>query len=379
MILGVRFAVGEEAFAEWGWRVPFLVSILLLGVSLWIRLKLAESPSFKKMKAEGKGSKTPLKDSFMKWPNLKLVLIALVGLTAGQAVIWYTGQFYALFFLERVLRVDASLVYVLLAIALLAASPFFIFWGWLSDKVGRKPIILAGCLIAALTYMPLFNALTHAANPRLAEAAASAPVVVYADPADCNLQFDPVGKTVFNHSCDLAKSYLAKAGVTYTNVKAPAGTVAEVRIGDQTVINSFRGDALPAADFAARKKTWDANLGEALAAAGYPAKADSALVNKPLVVLILFILGFYVTMVYGPIAAALVEMFPTKIRYTSMSLPYHIGNGWFGGFLPTTAFAMVAATGNIYYGLWYPIVVALATVVLGFLLVKEGKDVDRNA
>ncbi|WP_292225040.1 MFS transporter [Brevundimonas sp.] len=379
VILGVRFAVGEEAFAAWGWRIPFLVSILLLGVSLWIRLKLAESPSFKKMKAEGKGSKTPLKDSFGKWPNLKLVLIALVGLTAGQAVIWYTGQFYALFFLERVLRVEASLVYVLLAIALLAASPFFIFWGWLSDKVGRKPIILAGCLIAALTYFPLFNALTHAANPRLAEAAASAPVVIYADPADCHLQFDPVGKTVFNHSCDVAKSYLAKAGVTYTNVKAPAGTVAEVRIGDQTVVNSFRGDALSTADFAAQKKTWDAGLGEALAAAGYPAKADSALVNKPLVVLILFILGFYVTMVYGPIAAALVEMFPTKIRYTSMSLPYHIGNGWFGGFLPTTAFAMVAATGNIYYGLWYPIVVALATVVLGFLLVKEGKDVDLNA
>ncbi len=379
VILGVRFAVGEEAFAAWGWRIPFLVSILLLGVSLWIRLKLAESPSFKKMKAEGKGSKTPLKDSFGKWPNLKLVLIALVGLTAGQAVIWYTGQFYALFFLERVLRVDATLVYVLLAIALLAASPFFIFWGWLSDKVGRKPIILAGCLIAALTYMPLFNALTQAANPRLAEAAASAPVVIYADPADCHLQFDPVGKTVFNHSCDVAKSYLAKAGVTYTNVKAPAGTVAEVRIGDQTVVNSFRGDALSTADFAAQKKTWDAGLGQALAAAGYPAKADSALVNKPMVVLILFILGFYVTMVYGPIAAALVEMFPTNIRYTSMSLPYHIGNGWFGGFLPTTAFAMVAATGNIYYGLWYPIVVALATVVLGFLLVKEGKDVDLNA
>ena len=317
VILAVRFSVGEEAFAAWGWRIPFLVSILLLGVSLWIRLKLAESPSFKQMKAEGKGSKTPLKDSFGKWPNLKLVLIALVGLTAGQAVIWYTGQFYALFFLERVLRVDASLVYIMLAIALLAASPFFIFWGWLSDKVGRKPIILGGCLLAAVTYFPLFDALTEAANPRLAAAAASAPVVVYADPADCNVQFDPVGKTVFNHSCDLAKSYLAKA--------------------------------------------------------------DSALVNKPMVVLILFILGFYVTMVYGPIAAALVEMFPTNIRYTSMSLPYHIGNGWFGGFLPTTAFAIVAATGNIYSGLWYPIIVAVATVVLGFLLVKEGKDVDINA
>ena len=379
VILSVRYTVGEDAFAAWGWRIPFLVSILLLGVSLWIRLKLAESPSFKKMKAEGKGSKTPLKDSFGKWPNLKLVLIALLGLTAGQAVIWYTGQFYALFFLERVMKVDATLVYVLLTIALLAASPFFIFWGWLSDKVGRKPIILAGCLIAALTYFPLFNALTQAANPKLAAAAASAPVTVYADPADCNLQFDPVGKTVFNHSCDVAKSYLAKAGVTYTNEAAPAGAVAQVRIGDQVVVPSFRGDAMAPADFAAQKKTWDKSLGEALTAAGYPAKADSALVNKPMVVLILFILGFYVTMVYGPIAAALVEMFPTNIRYTSMSLPYHIGNGWFGGFLPTTAFAIVAATGNIYSGLWYPIVVALGTVVLGFLLVKEGKDVDLNA
>ena len=379
VILGVRLAVGEEAFAEWGWRIPFLVSILLLGVSLWIRLKLAESPSFKRMKAEGKGSKTPLKDSFGKWPNLKLVIIALVGLTAGQAVIWYTGQFYALFFLERVMKMDATLVYILLAIALLAASPFFIFWGWLSDKVGRKPIILAGCLIAAITYFPLFQALTHAANPALAAATESAPVTIYADPADCNLQFDPVGKTVFNQSCDLAKSYVAKAGINYTNVAAPAGTVAEVRIGNDVVYPAFRGEALSTADFAAQKKTWEAGLGEALTTAGYPAKADSAQVNKPMVVLILFILGFYVTMVYGPIAAALVEMFPTNIRYTSMSLPYHIGNGWFGGFLPTTAFALVAATGNIFYGLWYPIIVALATVVLGFLLVKEGKDVDLNA
>lgn len=379
VILGVRLAVSEEAFADWGWRIPFLVSILLLGVSLWIRLKLAESPSFKRMKAEGKGSATPLKDSFLKWPNLKLVLIALVGLTAGQAVIWYTGQFYALFFLERVMKVDATLVYILLAIALIAASPFFIFWGWLSDKVGRKPIILAGCLIAALTYFPLFHALTNAANPALARATASSPVTVYADPADCNVQFDPVGKTVFNQSCDLAKSYIAKAGVNYTNVAAPAGTVAEVRIGDSVVYPSFRGDLLPAAQFATEKKTWEAGLGKALSTAGYPAKADSAQVDKPMVVLILFILGFYVTMVYGPIAAALVEMFPTNIRYTSMSLPYHIGNGWFGGFLPTTAFAMVAATGNIFYGLWYPIVVALVTVVLGFLLVKEGKDVDLNA
>ena len=379
VILGVRLAVSEEAFADWGWRIPFLVSILLLGVSLWIRLKLAESPSFKRMKAEGKGSATPLKDSFLKWPNLRLVLIALVGLTAGQAVIWYTGQFYALFFLERVMKVDATLVYILLAIALIAASPFFIFWGWLSDKVGRKPIILAGCLIAALTYFPLFHALTNAANPALARATASSPVTVYADPADCNVQFDLVGKTVFNQSCDLAKSYIAKAGINYTNVAAPAGTVAEVQIGDRVVYPSFRGEVLPAAQFATEKKAWETGLGKALAAAGYPAKADSAEVDKPMVVLILFILGFYVTMVYGPIAAALVEMFPTNIRYTSMSLPYHIGNGWFGGFLPTTAFAMVAATGNIFYGLWYPIIVALVTVVLGILLVKEGKDVDLNA
>ena len=378
VIVSVRYAIGEEAFASWGWRIPFLVSILLLGVSLWIRLKLAESPAFQKMKDEGKGSTTPLKDSFAKWPNLKIVLIALIGLAAGQAVVWYTGQFYALFFLEKILKVDGGLTNILVAIALLLATPFFVFWGWLSDKVGRKPIILGGCLIAALTYFPLFNALTHAANPQLAAATASSPVVVFADPADCHLQFDPVGKTVFNHSCDLAKSYLAKAGVTYANLAAPAGTVAEVRVGD-VVIPSFRGEALPTSEFAAQKKSWDAGLGTALATAGYPAKADSALVNKPVVVGILFILVFYVTMVYGPIAAALVEMFPTNIRYTSMSLPYHIGNGWFGGFLPTTAFAMVAATGNIYYGLWYPIVIALATAVLGFLLVKEGKDVDIHA
>lgn len=375
VILGVRTAVGEEAFREWGWRIPFLVSILLLGVSLWIRLKLAESPAFARMKAEGKGSRTPLKDSFARWPNLKLVLLALVGLTAGQAVVWYTGQFYALFFLEKTLKVDGPLANILIATALLLATPFFVFWGWLSDKVGRKPIILAGCLLAALTYFPLFHALTQAANPQLAAATATAPVSVYADPADCALQFDPVGKTVFDSSCDLAKSYLARAGVTYVNVAAPAGSTAEVRIGE-VVVPSFDGSALSRPDFNARKTEWEAGLGAALTSAGYPAKADSALVNRPLVVGILFLLVLYVTMVYGPIAAALVEMFPTNIRYTSMSLPYHIGNGWFGGFLPTTAFAMVAATGNIYYGLWYPVVVALVTVVVGFLFIRDRKDVD---
>ena len=375
VILGVRTVVGEEAFKDWGWRIPFLVSILLLGVSLWIRLRLAESPAFARMKAEGKGSKTPLKDSFGKWPNLKLVLLALIGLTAGQAVVWYTGQFYALFFLEKTLKVDGPLANILIAISLLLATPFFVFWGWLSDKVGRKPIILTGCLLAALTWFPLFHALTGAANPQLAAATASAPVSVHADPSDCAFQFDPVGKTVFDSSCDLAKSYLAKAGVTYTNIATPAGTTAEVRIGD-AVVTGFDGAALSRPDFAARKTEWEAGLGKALATAGYPAKADSALVNKPLVVGILFVLVMFVTMVYGPIAAALVEMFPTSIRYTSMSLPYHIGNGWFGGFLPTTAFAMVAATGNIYFGLWYPVVVALVTVAVGFLFIRDRKDVD---
>ncbi|MBX9461203.1 MAG: MFS transporter [Brevundimonas sp.] len=400
VILGVRFAVGEDAFAEWGWRIPFLVSILLLGVSLWIRLKLDESPAFQRMKAEGRGSKTPLKDSFGKWPNLKIVLIALIGLTAGQAVVWYTGQFYALFFLERVLKVDGALVNVLIAIALLLATPFFVFWGWLSDRVGRKPIILTGCLLAALTYFPLFHALTDAANPRLAAATASSPVVVVADPADCSFQFDPVGKTVFDTSCDMAKSWLARAGVPYETVAGPARQAAVVRIGE-TEVRSFHGRIWPDAaeleqdwrraeagdsdvvppdvDFKGRKAQLEAELGAALTAAGYPAKADSALVNKPLVVAILFLLVFYVTMVYGPVAAALVEMFPTNIRYTSMSLPYHIGNGWFGGFLPTVAFAMVAATGNIYYGLWYPVVVAVVTAGVGFLLVREGKDVDIHA
>ena len=378
VILGVRTVVGEEAFKDWGWRIPFLVSILLLGVSLWIRLRLAESPAFARMKAEGKGSKTPLKDSFGRWPNLKLVLLALVGLTAGQAVVWYTGQFYALFFLEKTLKVDGPLANILIAISLLLATPFFVFWGWLSDKIGRKPIILTGCLLAALTWFPLFHALTGAANPQLAAATTSAPVSVYADPSDCAFQFDPVGKTVFDSSCDLAKSYLAKAGVTYANVAAPAGSVAEVRIGD-VVVTGFDGAALSRPDFAARKTEWEAGLGTALTSAGYPAKADSSLVNRPMVVGILFLLVIYVTMVYGPIAAALVEMFPTSIRYTSMSLPYHIGNGWFGGFLPTTAFAMVAATGNIYYGLWYPVVVALVTVVVGFLFIRDRKDVDLHA
>ncbi|ALL13254.1 MFS transporter [Caulobacter henricii] len=378
VILGTRHVIGEDAFKEYGWRIPFLISVLLLGVSLWIRLQLSESPSFQKMIDEGKGSKQPLTDSFARWGNLKIVILALVGLTAGQAVVWYTGQFYALFFLEKMLKVDGGLTNGLVAISLLIGTPFFVLFGWLSDKIGRKWIIMTGCILACLTYFPLFKSLTVAANPQLAAAVAAAPVTVVADPADCSFQFDPVGKTVFNTSCDLAKSYLAKAGVTYTNAAAPAGTVAQVRIGE-TVLPSFAGDTMDKAAFKDRKKAWEAELGAALKTAGYPAKADSALVNKPLVVGILTLLVIYVTMVYGPIAAMLVEMFPTNIRYTSMSLPYHIGNGWFGGFLPTTAFAMVAATGNIYYGLWYPIVVAGVTAVMGILFLKETKDVDIEA
>ena len=378
VILIVRGWTGEEAFGAWGWRAPFLVSILLLAVSMWIRLKLNESPVFAKMAAEGRTSKQPLTESFGRWSNLKLVLFALFGLTAGQGVIWYTGQFYALFFLEKMLKVDGALTNILVAIALVIGTPFFILFGWLSDKVGRKRIILAGCLLAALTYFPLFKALTVTANPALAAAVVHAPVVLTADPADCSLQFDPVGKAVFNSACDVAKGYLATAGISYDNRAAPPGTTAVVQIGD-TAIASISGKGAPAKAFAVERTAWQAKVGAALKAAGYPAKADPAAMNMPLTVAILAVLVIYVTMVYGPIAAALVEMFPARIRYTSMSLPYHVGNGWFGGFLPTTAFAMVAATGNIYFGLWYPVGVALMTLVVGALFLPETRDVDIDA
>ncbi|QTO42889.1 MFS transporter [Burkholderia latens] len=370
VILGVRTFVGEEAFGSWGWRVPFVASILLLAVSVWIRMQLNESPVFLRIKAEGKTSKAPLTEAFGQWKNLKIVILALIGLTAGQAVVWYTGQFYALFFLTQTLKVDGASANILIAIALLIGTPFFLFFGSLSDKIGRKPIILAGCLIAALTYFPLFKALTHYANPQLELATQKAPISVVADPATCSFQFNPVGTSKFTNSCDIAKSALAKAGLNYENVAAPAGATAEIKVGD-TVIPGYDGKA---ADAKAQGAAFDKTLASTLKAAGYPAKADPAQLNWPMTIVILTILVIYVTMVYGPIAAMLVEMFPTRIRYTSMSLPYHIGNGWFGGFLPATAFAIVAAKGDIYSGLWYPIVIALATFVIGLLFVKETKD-----
>jgi hypothetical protein len=371
VVIGVRTGMGEEAFKSWGWRIPFLASLLLLAISLWIRMKLDESPVFTRMKRSGTTSKAPLSEAFGRWSNLKVVLIALLGAVMGQAVVWYCGQFYALFFLERILRVDGATTNILTALALALATPAFVFFGWLSDRIGRKPIILAGCLLAALTYFPLFHALTLYANPALFAAQTKAPVAVIADARECSIQFDPVGKNKFDStSCDIAKSFLAKAGVSYQRVDAPPGTVAQIRAGETTITAPD-----PRAVTGAQRKTAIADFQsaakKALSAFGYPDKADPASINKPMVVLILVVLVLYVTMVYGPIAALLVELFPARIRYSAMSLPYHIGNGWFGGFLPTTAFAMVAATGDIYYGLWYPIVVAGITVVVGFLFLPE--------
>ena len=373
VILGTRTAIGEAAFADWGWRIPFLVSVILLGISVWIRLSMNESPAFKKMKEEGKTSKSPLTESFGKWKNLKIVILALVGLTAGQAVVWYTGQFYALFFLTGALKVDGATANIMIAISLILGTPFFIIFGTLSDKIGRKPIIMAGCLIAALTYFPLFKALTGAANPDLAAAQAQNKVVVTADPKECSFQFNPTGTAKFTSSCDIAKQVLSAGSVSYENAEGTGP--AKISIGDK-VIESYSATGLPADELKKKDAAFKGAVATALKEAGYPAKADPAKMNKPLIVAILTLLVIYVTMVYGPIAAMLVEMFPTRIRYTSMSLPYHIGNGWFGGLLPTTAFAIVAQTGNMYNGLWYPIIIALITFVIGMLFVKETKDVD---
>ena len=373
VILFTRTIVGEQNFAAWGWRVPFLVSIALLGISVWIRLQLSESPTFQKMKEEGTTSKAPLSEAFAKWGNLKVVLIALFGLVAGQGVVWYTGQFYALFFLQSILKVDGYTSNLLIAWSLVFGTGFFVFFGWLSDKIGRKPIILAGCLIAAASYFPLFNMITTYANPALEKAIQNIRVTVVSDPANCGSLFNPVGTRIYSQPCDLARDFLAKSSVKYSTEAGPAGSPVQLKINDTVIpyTPDFNKNALAA-----------------LQSAGYPSAATNKDVVKmahpfdifrpqvAAVIGLLFILVLFVTMVYGPIAAALVELFPARIRYTSMSLPYHIGNGWFGGLLPATAFAMVAATGDIYYGLWYPIVIALMTFVIGMLFVPETKDRD---
>ncbi|AJP71629.1 MFS transporter [Sphingomonas hengshuiensis] len=376
VVIGTRSALGEAAFAAWGWRVPFLASVFLLGVSLWVRLQLNESPVYAKMKATGNVSKAPLTEAFLRWGNLRIVLIALFGAVVGQAVVWYTGQFYALFFLEKTLKVDGMTANVLIAVALALGTPFFVFFGWLSDKIGRKPIILAGCALAALTYFPLFHALTMAANPALAEAQARAAVVLSPNQTVCSVQFDPIGKNKFDSTpCDVVKAYLAKTGVPYSIDPATIGDLASgsvaLRIGNTRVDPPATALLAAPATRAATVSGYQKQLQAALTDAGYPAKADPARVDHVRVVAILFALVLLVTMVYGPIAAMLVELFPSRIRYTSMSLPYHIGNGWFGGFLPATAFAMVAATGDIYYGLWYPVIAAAATLVIGLLLLPD--------
>ncbi|MEY4358503.1 MAG: hypothetical protein RL469_1829 [Pseudomonadota bacterium] len=373
VILGCRLLFKDD-FDTWGWRVPFLLSTVLLGISVYIRLQLQESPAFQQIKAEGRLSARPLAEAFGERANLRLVALALLGATAGQAVVWYGGQFYSLFFLEKTLQLDAASANLIIAAALLIGTPFFVIFGALSDRIGRKVIVMSGCVLAALTYFPTFKAITHHANPALEKAVALAPVTVVADPVACSLQFDPVGKKTFRNSCDIAKAALAKAGVPYRNSVAPSGSVAVVRIGDgATAITllSFEGASLPAPEFKDRAATFGKSLRGALDAAGYPPRADMAAVNFPMVIALCAWLVLLVTMVYGPIAAWLVELFPTRIRYTSMSLPYHLGNGWFGGFLPVTSFAIVAATGDIYAGLWYPVGVALVTAVIGTLFLAD--------
>lgn len=374
IILALRASMSAEDFAAWGWRIPFLLSVILLGVSIWIRLQLEESPAFKKIKEAGRQSKAPLREAFGNWRNGRIALFALLGATAGQAVVWYTGQFYALFFLTQTLRMDGTTAALVIATSLVLGMPFFVVFGWLSDKIGRKRIILTGCLLAAITYVPLFNLLAWSVNPALMEAQRNAPVTVIADPGECSFQFNPVGTASFTSSCDIAKSFLTRNAVNYRNEAAPVGTTARILVGDEEII-AF--DATEAGDEApALIEMFDRAATDAIRAHGYPAAADPEAINMAFVIAILTVLVLYVTMVYGPIAALLVELFPTRIRYSGMSLPYHIGNGWFGGFLPPAAFAIVAATGNMFSGLIYPISIALMTLVVGLLFLPETKDRD---
>jgi MFS family permease len=379
----VRNNMSGDAFGDpglsGGWRIPYLLSIILLGISVWIRLQLSESPLFQKIKDEGTHSKAPLSEAFGNWNNGRIALFALLGLTAGQAVIWYGGQFYARVFLVNTLKVPANSADIALIIALLIATAGFLFFGWLSDRIGRKPIILAGCLLGALTYHYAFGLLTHAANPALEKALANAPVTVTADPADCHVLFDPVGGRVFTSSCDVARNALIASSVNFKMENGAPGSLAKVTVGSKS-FDSINGTSLDAKTFAAQRTAFTGAVTAAVGEAGYPVKgADPAAINMPLLIIVLIYLAILVTMVYGPIAAALVELFPTRIRYTSMSLPYHLGNGWFGGLLPPIAVALVAATGNIYAGLWYPIAVAAMTFIIGLIFIPETKDVDITA
>ncbi len=375
VILACRLSLGEAQFAEWGWRIPFLLSIILLAISVWIRLAMHESPVFEQMKKEGSISKSPLTESFLRWSNLKYVLIALFGITGGLGCIWYAGQFYVLLFMTQTLKVDGVTSNVLVAGGLALATPFFVFFGWLSDRIGRKKIIMAGLALSVLTYFPIFKALTHYANPALEAALANSPVVVVADPSECEFQFNPTGTKKFTSSCDIAKAQLASSSVNYRTEPAPKGTVAVIKVGNQEIV-SFNATGLAPAEAKQKQAAFAKEVSALITNAGYPAKANPEQVNKPAVLGLIFLLVFYVTMVYGPTAAVLVELFPSKLRYTSMSLPYHIGTGWLGGLLPTTSFALVALEGDIYYGLWYPVIVAAITLVIGMIFLPETKDVD---
>jgi len=370
IILIIRSTIGEAAFADWGWRIPFVISVVLLGLSLWIRLKLEESPMFRRMQEEGTASRAPIAESFLKWRNLKTVLIALFGLLMGQGVVWYTAEFYTLFFLQNVVKVEPRLVNWLILIVTAAAAPLHLFFGWLSDKVGRKPVMLFGLGLAAIAYFPGFHILTEAANPGLADASAKSPIMIIAAPSDCSIQFDLIGKAKFITSCDIARNALTTAGVPYRTEAAPEGTFARVHVGTEDVA-SPDGRSLSATELAAVRKDFDARLKRALVTAGYPAVADPARMDSGLALLMLLVFIVAASALYGPQAAALVELFPTRIRYTAMSLPYHLGVGWFGGFLPATAFAIVAATGNIFAGLWYPVVIAAIGFVVSLLFLPE--------
>ncbi|MBF4209190.1 MFS transporter [Pseudomonas donghuensis] len=358
VVLGSRYISGDQ-FEVWGWRLPFLLSIVLLGISTWIRMSMHESPAFVKMKAQGKASKAPIRESFGSWPNLKVVLTALFSINAGQAVTFYSAQFYVLFFLTQMLKMDPAQANTLLIISVVIGAPFFVFFGWLSDRVGRKPILMLGLLLATVLYFPLFKALSHYANPQIDAASRQAPIVVMADPQGCTFQFDPVGKARFDSPCDKVKTFLVKQGLPYSSAEAAAGTEVVVSIGERK-ISGFDEAAMRAA----------------IDKAGYPAKADPASVNQPMVVVLIVAMILIATMTYGPLAAVMVELFPTRIRYTSMSLPYHIGNGWFGGFLPTVSFALVVYTGDIFYGLWYPVLITGISLVVGLFCLKETRDVD---